>query len=149
MPKEIRNPKLPGRSRLVGVGHAASALVRLSKIGVRVSGLAVLLSVGCVSQDAAREQARQAFDAGFRQGQQAAAIKLTHVFLRGEVQRQTVPWADGLTLAQAIVEAVYTSPRDPVAISVTREGRIIPVDPKELLRGIDFPLEPGDAIDIR
>jgi len=76
-------------------------------------------------------------------------MRLTHVLVRGPVQRDAVPWREGLTLAQAIVEAVYTSPQDPVAISITRGNRIIPVDLNELLRGIDIPVELGDVIDIR
>ncbi len=110
--------------------------------------LSALLATGCVSQESVREQTKQAYDAGFKQGQLAAELKLTHVFIRGPVQQQTVRWRAGLTLAQAIVEAVYTSPQEPRAINLTRQGRIMTIDPAELLRGLDPPLEAGDLIEL-
>lgn len=126
-----------------------SALVRASAFGLRLSALAVLLAVGCVSKDAAREDARRAFEAGVQQGRKEGAIRSTHVFFRGPVGRPTLEWRPGLSLAQAIVEVVYTAPNDPVAISITRDNRILPVNLDELLRGVDIPLLAGDVIDIR
>ncbi len=124
-------------------------MVRHSDFGVRICLLALLLAAGCVSQEKSQEEVRRAYEAGLQQGRKEAEIRLTHVRVRGPVQRADVPWREGLTLAQAIVDAVYTSPRDPVAISITRGNRIIPVDLNELLRGIDIPVELGDIIDIR
>jgi len=109
----------------------------------------LLLAVGCVSKQAADDQARRAFDAGMQQGRKEAEVRLTQVLIRGPVQQPAVPWRDGLTLAQAIVEAVYTAAKDPVAISITRNNRVLPVNLDELLRGVDIPLLAGDVIDIR
>ena len=107
-----------------------------------------LLATGCVSQESVRQQTKQAYEAGFKQGQLAAELKLTHVFIRGPVQQSTVRWREGLTLAQALVEAVYTSPNEPRAINLTRQGRIMTINPADLLSGIDPPLEAGDLIEL-
>lgn len=109
---------------------------------------ALLLAAGCVSQESVRQQTKQAYEAGFKQGQLAAELKLTHVFIRGPVQQPTVRWREGLTLAQALVEAVYTSPNEPRAINLTRQGRIMTINPADLLSGIDPPLEAGDLIEL-
>ena len=109
--------------------------------------LALLIS-GCVSRKAADEQSRQAYQSGYQQGLAAARLQSTHVFVTGPVQKQQVVWHRDLTVAQAIVEAVYTAPNDPKSIIVTRDGIPNPVDPQNLLRGIDFALEPGDTIQL-
>lgn len=109
---------------------------------------ALIIATGCVSQESVRQQTKQAYEAGFKQGQLAAELKLTHVFIRGPVQQPTVRWREGLTLAQALVEAVYTSPNEPRAINLTRQGRIMTINPADLLRGIDPPLEAGDLIEL-
>lgn len=110
--------------------------------------LFALMLAGCVSQKEAQAQAQKAYQAGFQEGQAAAEMKRTHVFVRGPVQRQQVLWHPDLTVAQAIVEAVYAAPNDPASIVVTRDGVAHPIDPQNLLRGIDFPLEPGDSIQL-
>ncbi|MBI1177550.1 hypothetical protein GC207_08940 [bacterium] len=76
-------------------------------------------------------------------------MNMTHVFVRGPVRKPAIPWHEGLTVAKAIVEAVYTSSQDPMAINIRRKGRIIPVNPTELLRGVDPPVEAGDVIELR
>lgn len=110
--------------------------------------VALIIATGCVSQESVRQQTKQAYEAGFKQGQLAAELKLTHVFIRGSVQQPTVRWREGLTLAQALVEAVYTSPREPLAINLTRRGRITTINPADLFSGIDPPLEAGDLIEL-
>lgn len=116
--------------------------------GFLAIAICVVPLTGCVSKQAAQEQARRAYEAGVQQGQKAAEMNLTHVFVRGPVQKPAIPWHEGLTVAKAIVEAVYTSPQDPMAINIRRKGRIIPVNPTELLRGVDPPVEAGDVIEL-
>lgn len=116
--------------------------------GIWIMTLALLLGCGCVSKKAAQEQARRAFEAGVQQGRQAAEMNMTHVFLRGPVQKQVIPWHKGLTVAQAIVEAVYTSQQAPMAITIRRKGRNIPVNPTDLLQGVNPPVEAGDLIEL-
>jgi hypothetical protein len=134
------------RDRRVTPTSVASLILAF---GIRHSAFILpLLVAGCVSQDDARKQAQAAYQAGFREGQEAAEAKRTQVFFEGPVQRQQIFWHPDLTLAQAIVEAVYTSPKDPKSIVVTRNGTPQLVDPKNLLRGVDFLLEPGDVVDL-
>ena len=45
--------------------------------------------------------------------------------------------------------AIYTGPRDPKEIVVTRQREEIRVNPKDLLHGGDVPLEPGDTVEIK
>lgn len=149
MPKQVRKAKAEVSGPRPSWLFRDSALARASAFGLRFSLLPLLLAAGCVSQDKSREEVRKAYEAGLQQGRREAEMRLTQVLIRGPVQRPAVPWRVGLTLAQAIVEAVYTSPQDPSAIGITRGNRIIPVDLAELLRGIDIPLELGDIIDIR
>lgn len=106
----------------------------------------LILLTGCVSNEEAATQAQRAYEAGFQQGQATAEARRTRVFFRGSFQQQSILWRPDLTVAQAIVEAVYTAPTDPTSIIITRNGEPMPVDPQNLLRGIDFLLEPGDTV---
>jgi hypothetical protein len=127
-------------ARFVGRGHPGS--------GFWITTLVLLLGCGCVSKKAAKEQARRTFEAGVQQGQKSAEMNMTHVFLRGPVQKPVIPWHEGLTVAQAIVEAVYTSQQAPMAITIRRKGRNIPVNPTDLLQGVNPPVEAGDLIEL-
>jgi len=103
---------------------------------------------GCVTKAKAREQARAAFLAGqqsvmFRMAQPQKPI----VTFIGQVQTPTIPWTEGLTLAQGIVQARYTG-KDPKQIMIVRNGQAVPVDAKELLKGQDIPLVAGDLVQI-
>lgn len=71
------------------------------------------------------------------------------VRIMGPVRLPVVEWRDGLTLAQAIVEADYTPSGNPKAIILHRQGVRIPIEPALLLVGKDQPLEPGDMIEIQ
>jgi len=64
------------------------------------------------------------------------------------VQNPTVPWVEGLTLAQAIATSNYTGTDAPRQIIITRQGESATLDPKLLLNGADFPLEIGDVIEL-
>jgi hypothetical protein len=65
------------------------------------------------------------------------------------VEHPNIPWVEGLTLSQAIATADYTSHHNPKAITITRQGEGISVNPRDLLGGHVVPLEPGDTITIR
>jgi hypothetical protein len=106
--------------------------------------LAAVLT-GCVTKSAAREQARRAYLAG----QRDAIARSTSVTFFGPVNNPVVPWTDGLTLARAILQAVYNSEKDPTVIIIRRSGEEIQVDPTRLLSGDDFPLKGGDMIELR
>jgi hypothetical protein len=112
-------------------------------------GLLVLLGAGCVSKSKANAQARAAYLAGKQQGM-AMKVNGPSVWFVGNVHQPIVPWTEGLTLARALVTANYLGQNDPSQITIYRPGQPpTKVDPKDLLRGADLPLEAGDRIDIR
>lgn len=111
--------------------------------------LLVLAATGCVSKSKADAQARAAYLAGKQQGM-ALKVNGPSVWFVGNVHQPIVPWTDGLTLARALLTANYLGQNDPSQITIYRPGQPpVNVDVKELLRGLDLPLEAGDRIDIR
>ena len=105
---------------------------------------------GCTTKSKADLQAQQAYLAG----QQAAIARMggmqrTDIVVVGPVQKPEIQWTNGLTLAQAIVEAGYNGFGSPKEIILTRRGETASISPQDLLNGHDVPLEPGDTITIR
>lgn len=122
----------------------------LSKFAMKVLfGILVLLLAaamsGCVTKSKATAMARQAYLAG----QKDALSNLPGVVVvLGDVEIHQVPWVEGLTLAQAIATAKYNGLHDPKDILLRRQGEEGRVNAKDLLRGTDVPLEPGDIITV-
>jgi hypothetical protein len=111
--------------------------------------LLALALAGCTTRSKANKQSREAFAAGQRQGlAQVADAQRVNIRFVGPVRQPEIPWAEGLTLAQAIAVADYVDARNPRAIVIIRQGRRIPIEPETLLRGEDLPLEPGDTVEI-
>jgi hypothetical protein len=117
--------------------------------------IAVFLALnGCETKSAAKAQAaanaRAAYEAGqadaYRQMLQQSQGPSVHVV--GHVNNPNIPWKDGLTLSQVLVDAECTDQGDPRAIFVTRQGRRYPVDVKALLGGQDWPMQAGDMVEI-
>jgi hypothetical protein len=110
----------------------------------------VLLLTGCVSKKEAEMQARQAYMEGQQQAaKQWQAERPPEVIVHGPVRNPTVPWVDDLSLAQAIVDADYTGFMNPILIRVIRNGQMVEeMKGIDLLHHQDFPLEPGDIVDI-
>ena len=72
------------------------------------------------------------------------------ITIQGEVRNPVVPWAPGLTLARALVQAQYLGTRDPQMIYIFRKEQAIRVDPSHLVKGIKDPvLQPGDIVELR
>ena len=113
--------------------------------------LALLLAMGgCTSRAKAQAEARAAYVAG----QQQAMMRMQQtqtpsVTVHGAVRNPLIPWTEELTVAKAIVAAVYFGAKDPQEIIVVRQGQAFPVDPKQLLSGVDPALQPGDVMEIR
>ncbi|HVU08414.1 MAG TPA: hypothetical protein VHG89_07715 [Verrucomicrobiae bacterium] len=109
--------------------------------------ISALVVTGCVSKSTANARAHKAYLAG-----QAAALNSmntrTNIVILGDVQNHELPWTDDLTLARAIVAAGYDGLHDPKRIILQRQGEQADIDPKDLLRGGDVPLEPGDIITV-
>jgi hypothetical protein len=136
-------------------------LVRSKKRPDIFAFLAFLLTIswllnGCVSKSKADAQARMAFLAGQQQAtmrmqqmQQPQQARGPSVTFTGPVQNFVVAWRVGLMLTQAIVGANYLGNGDPSAIVIHRSGQDIPIDPKQLLNGEDFPLQIGDVIELQ
>ena len=134
--------KRPGELvRFVGVGTICSAL------------LLGLAAGGCVSKSKAEAQARAAYAAG--QQQAVARMQLAQaqsqgpsVTIHGEVRNGVVPWAEGLTLRQALVAAEYCGATDPAQIIIVHNGIGKQYDPKQLFNGPDIPLYAGDIVQL-
>lgn len=120
--------------------------------------LAIALN-GCTTRSNARAQSRAAFAAGQQSGlalQGVVPEGITFapgqpvVSFLGEVRHRIIEWSEDLTLAQALFEAEYAGAAEPVRISIRRQGKVIHILPKQLLRGVqDPPLLPGDVVEIR
>jgi hypothetical protein len=122
------------------------------------AGIALVLALaaglpgnGCVTKAAAAAQARQAFLAGQQQAMQTMKMEQARgpsVTFVGPVKNPIVAWTEGLTLAKAIIAAGYEGP-EPSDIVIMRKGTPVRVDPNQLLKGEDVPLETGDVVNIR
>jgi len=71
------------------------------------------------------------------------------VRILGPVKNPVLPWTDGLSLARALVEAVYQRNNTPSAITIYRNNQPLQIDPQTLLNGADYPLFPGDLVYIQ
>ncbi len=121
--------------------------------------LALAALTGCTSNSGARARAQAAYFQGRQQAaadaQQTQGVApggvqgLPMVYILGPVRYPSLPWTADLTLARAIVAAGYLNTTDPTQIVVNRNGEAIPVSPQSLLQGQDFPLLPGDRVEIR
>ncbi len=108
------------------------------------------LLAGCTTKSQARAEAKAAYLAGQQQSfANMQEARRTNIRILGSVRNPVVEWTDGLTLAQAIIAADYTLPRNPSEIVVIRQRERITVNLKEFLRGNDLPLELGDTIEIK
>ncbi len=124
----------------------------MSQVTIKLFSGGLLLAMiagGCVTKSQADAQARAAYLAGQQAALASVAVQGQGVTVIGPVEHPNVPWVEGLTLSQAIATANYTSHRNPVEITITRQGKQIEVDPRDLLSGHVVPLQPGDTIKIR
>jgi len=96
-------------------------------------------------------EARQAFANGqqqaFQAQQRAQQAQGPVVFVQGPVQNPVVPWRDGMTLSQAIVDADYTAFMNPMVVRVLRDGQVAgEFKGIDLLHHQDMDLQPGDNV---
>ena len=137
-----------GMSRLYGA---------LARVGVRparhMAVALVLLQIvylaGCTTKKQAKQEASKAFAAGKAQALNGMQKQEPVVTVVGQVRNHTVPWQEGLTLAQAIDAAVYTGFSNPRLIRLTRGEESIEIAVRDLLRGANNPaVEAGDVVEI-
>ena len=90
-------------------------------------------------------------------GQQQAVARMQQVqaqtqgpsvTVNGEVRNRVIPWTEGLTLAKAVLAADYYGAADPGQIILVHHGIATRLDPKQLLTGVDIPLQPGDIVQL-
>ena len=116
-----------------------------------ISGTLALLITplfcGCVTEAQAGARERAAYLAGQKAALASVGVG-QGVTIIGAVEHPNVPWVEGLTLSQAIATANYTSHRNPKAITITRQGEEIIVNPRDLIGGHVVPLQPGDTVKI-
>jgi hypothetical protein len=108
-------------------------------------------AAGCVSRKTAQMEARQAYMTGQQQAlqaqQRAQQAEGPAVFLQGPVQYPTVPWHEGMTLSEAIVDGVYTGFMNPRVIRVLRDGQVAgELQGIDLLHHQDMDLQSGDTV---
>ena len=109
-----------------------------------------LAAAGCASKSKADAKAHATFLAGQQQAvSRMYDLERTGIRMIGPVQNPLIAWTEDLTLAEAIVAAGYVGARDPRQIIIVREGQPIRVDPNQLLRGGDLPLQPSDIVELR
>jgi hypothetical protein len=53
-----------------------------------------------------------------------------------------------MTLAKAVVAADYLGTADPGQILIVHNGVATRVEPRQLLSGVDIPLQPGDIVQL-
>jgi len=108
---------------------------------------------GCVSKSKAKAQARAAYLAG----QQQAMMRMQQaqmqsqgpcVTINGDVRNHVVPWTEGMTLAKALVAADYYGATEPGQVIIVHNGIASRIDARQLLSGTDFPLQPGDVVQL-
>ena len=150
---QVSGEPIPPKARVEAFQADRSKMNGLLKLFC-VGGVSALLMAtsfcGCVTKSQARAQAQAAYLAGQRDAlAKMAADQHASVYIVGPVQKSEVPWVEGLTLAQAIATANYTSLHNPKEITITRQGEQARFNPKDLLNGHVVPLEPGDTITIR
>jgi hypothetical protein len=107
-----------------------------------------VLACGCASRS------RMAAQNAFLAGQNAAlreqlSAQSGNIVVRGPVRNHSVPWSNGLTLAQAVAAAEYLETRWPEQVLITRQGETAALEANALLGGTPIPLEAGDVVELR
>ena len=120
----------------------ASRMIRLFTLVV----FSAVLS-GCVSNKTAALRESQAYEVGLATGNRSPS---NVVLFQGSVRNHVIQWREGLTLAEAILEADYSSSRTPRIIEITsHEGEFFKIAAETLLEGEDYFLKAGDTVVIR
>jgi hypothetical protein len=116
---------------------------------ISVALVAGIVLGGCETKKEADARARAAYLAGVKQGQAIEKTANT-IWMIGNVKNTLLPWTEDLTLDKAIVAAEYQGTADPSQIVVRHDGEApVFVSAKQILKGFDMPLKPGDRVEIR
>lgn len=119
------------------------------KVLIAFIAFVLLATAGCTTRSKARAGAQAAYQAGQEQTfARVAEARRINIHFIGPVRHAEIIWADGLTLAKAVAAADYWDARDPKVVMIIRQRERINVSPRDLLNGKDWPLEPGDTIEM-
>ncbi len=110
--------------------------------------LALVTVTGCVTKSQSDAEVRAAFIEGERTAYQQMQSSATDIIVLGNVDKHDLPWAQGLTLTQALAAADYKGLNDPQTIFLRRNTVQTRINPRQLLNGEDVPLQPGDVISV-
>ena len=111
--------------------------------------LQVLCLAACTTKAKTKREVQKAFAAGRSQAMKEVETQQPVVTVLGQVRNHTVPWQEGLTLAQLIDAAVYTGFTDPRTIRLSRGSETIQITVRDLLRGTSNPpVEAGDVVEL-
>jgi hypothetical protein len=146
----VAQPPAKGSRRVISDARPATPLL-LARLCVPL--LVAVALAGCVTKSAANAKARAAFLAGQQQALTRMQQAQTQgqgpcVTVNGEVRNHVVSWVEGLTLSKALLAADYYGAADPSQIIIVHLGMATRVDPKQLLTGVDIPLQPGDIVQL-
>ncbi len=135
------------------VAGLPAKLLRGAAFSICGALLMAMALTGCVSKSKAQAQARAAYAAGQQEAMRRMQQAQTQgqgpcVTINGEVRNHVIPWAEGMTLTKALVAAEYTGATDPAQIVIVHTGVAIRVNPRDLLSGVDYPLQPGDVVQL-
>lgn len=122
-------------------------MTRLSAIAICLVG--AVIWTGCVSESEARRRQAAAYAQGAAEARAALEERMGKITFDGPVRNAQIEWREGLTLAQAIVEAVYEGAVDPTVIVVIRNNEPNFIEARELVSGVDYELEGGDIVQFR
>jgi hypothetical protein len=103
---------------------------------------------GCTSRSKSQARARAAFEAGQLQALTDVAKRQNGITFIGPVMTPVVPWQQALTLGQAVAAAGWNDKGEPRLIVFTRNGESVEMNPAQLLEATDFPVDPGDRVEM-
>lgn len=108
----------------------------------------LIASAGCTSTVKTRAQTEAAFRAGQQQALRQAEASRNAITFTGPVLNPLIPWAEDLTLGQAIGAAGWNAKGDPRLIILTRGNEVITMKPEQALEAAQEPVFPGDQFDM-
>jgi len=115
---------------------------------VSLTLLAVAVLAGCTSRSKARAEARAAFESGQNRAFMEVGARQNGVSFRGPVVNPVIPWAEGITLGQAMAAAGWRHPSDPQIVIISRGSDTFEMTAQEALAAAEFQLHQGDLVEM-
>jgi membrane-bound lytic murein transglycosylase B len=107
------------------------------------------LVCGCASRQRHQAEVATAHQAGVDEAfEMMLESGIRVVRMEGPFLRQVIPWHDGLTLAQSLIEAGYQPAGAPTRIILRDRIEVKQVEAARLLEGEDMALTPGTTVHV-